>query len=153
MFQTTIVLIAIMALSISFLYAGQDPSGLYPELQPYKTDYLKVSDLHEIFYQLGGNPEGKPVMFLHGGPGGSCGTDDFRYFNPEKFHIILHDQRGSGKSKPYGEIKENTTQLLVQDIEKLRQHLKLGKVILFGGSWGSTLALAYAEAYPQIRFW
>ena len=149
MFRTTILLIAIMALSISFLYAGQEPAGLYPVLKPYKTDYLKVSDLHEIFYQLGGNPEGKPVMFLHGGPGGSCGADDFRYFNPEKFHIILHDQRGSGKSKPYGEIKENTTQLLVQDIEKLRQHLKLGKVILFGGSWGSTLALAYAEAYPQ----
>ena len=129
--------------------AGEEPHGLYPKLQPYKTGYLKVSDLHEIYYQLGGNPKGKPVMFLHGGPGGGCWEDDFRYFNPQKFNIILHDQRGAARSKPYGEIKENTTQLLVQDVEKLRQFLNLGKVILFGGSWGSTLALAYAETYPQ----
>jgi proline iminopeptidase len=105
--------------------------------------------VHEIFYQLGGNPKGKPVMVLHGGPGAECTPSYFRYFNPNKFHIILHDQRGSGQSKPYAEIKENTTRHLVEDIEKLRQHFKLGKVILFGGSWGSTLALAYGETYPQ----
>lgn len=122
---------------------------LYPPIQPYKTGYLKVSDLHEIFYQLGGNAKGKPVMVLHGGPGAGCSPYDFRYFNPEKFHIILHDQRGSGQSKPYAELKENTTPNLVKDIEKLRKHLGLEKVILFGGSWGSTLALAYAETYPD----
>jgi proline iminopeptidase len=128
---------------------GFTSTKLWPELKPYKTDYLKVSELHEIFYQLGGNPEGKPVMVIHGGPGGGCSPDMFRFFNPEKFHIILHDQRGAGQSKPYAEIKENTTQHLVEDIEKLRKHLDLGKVILFGGSWGSTLSLAYAETYPQ----
>ncbi len=122
---------------------------LWPELEPYETGYLKVSDLHEIYYQLGGNPQGKPVMVLHGGPGGGCHPEMFRFFNPGKFHIILHDQRGAGKSKPYAEIRENTTQRLVEDIEKLRKHLKLEKVLLFGGSWGSTLALAYAETYPE----
>ena len=88
-------------------------------------------------------------MVLHGGPGAGCSAHDFQYFNPEKFHIVLHDQRGAGQSRPYAELKENTTQNLVEDIEKLRQELGLGKVILFGGSWGSTLALAYAETYPQ----
>ncbi len=122
---------------------------LWPPLEPYKTDYLQVSQLHKIFYQLGGNPEGKPVMVIHGGPGGGCSPEMFRFFNPKKFHIILHDQRGAGQSKPYAEIKENTIQNLVEDIEKLRQNLGLGKVLLFGGSWGSTLALAYAETYPQ----
>jgi proline iminopeptidase len=128
---------------------GYASTKLWPGLKPYKTDYLKVSELHKIFYQLGGNPEGKPIMVIHGGPGGGCSPDMFRFFNPQKFHIILHDQRGAGQSKPYAEIKENTTQHLVEDIEKLRQHLNLDKVILFGGSWGSTLALAYAETYPQ----
>jgi proline iminopeptidase len=124
-------------------------SKLWPPLKPYKTDYLQASQLHKIFYQLGGNPEGKPVMVIHGGPGGGCSPDMFRFFNPDKFHIILHDQRGAGQSQPYAEIKENTIQYLVDDIEKLRTHLGLGRVLLFGGSWGSTLALAYAETYPQ----
>jgi proline iminopeptidase len=134
----------------SILFSQEPVAGnLYPELKAYKTGYLKVSELHEIFYQLGGKPQGKPVLILHGGPGGGCSSFYFRYFNPEKFHIILHDQRGSSQSKPYAELKENTTQNLVEDIEKLRTHLNLGKVILFGGSWGTTLALAYAETYPQ----
>jgi len=124
-------------------------ADLWPQIDPYNTGYLKVSPIHELFYQEGGNPKGKPVMFLHGGPGSGCFPGYFRYFNPEKFHVVLHDQRGAGKSKPFAEIKENTTQLLVEDVEKLRTHLNLGKVILFGGSWGSTLALAYAEKYPQ----
>jgi len=121
----------------------------WPAIEPYKTGYLPVSKIHNIFYQLGGNPNAKPVMFLHGGPGGGCSPDNFMYFNPEKFHIVLHDQRGCGKSTPYGELKENNTRELVEDIEKLRKHLNLGQVILFGGSWGSTLALAYGETYPQ----
>jgi proline iminopeptidase len=118
-------------------------------LEPYKTGYLEVSKIHKIFYQLGGNSNGKPVMFLHGGPGGGCNPQNFQYFNPEQFHIILHDQRGCGKSTPYGELKENNTRELVEDVEKIRKHLNLGPVILFGGSWGSTLALAYGETYPQ----
>jgi len=117
--------------------------------KPYKTGFLKVSDIHQIYYQLGGNPEGKPVIVLHGGPGGSCSPSMFQYFNLKKFNVILHDQRGSGKSKPANELKENNTWTLVEDIEKLRKHFKLGKVILFGGSWGSTLALSYAEKYPE----
>ncbi len=116
---------------------------------PYKTGYLQVSNLHSIYYQLGGNPNKQAVMVLHGGPGGSCRPTMFKYFNLEKFHVILHDQRGSGKSKPKNELKDNNTWTLVNDIEKLRKHLKLGKIILFGGSWGSTLALAYAETYPE----
>lgn len=129
--------------------AGQDEGALWPEIKPYQTGHLKVSPLHEIFYQAGGNPKGRAVMYLHGGPGGGCSPQDLRYFNPRKFNVVLHDQRGSGLSKPYGEIRENTTSDLVNDIEKLRKHLRLDRVILFGGSWGTTLALAYAEAYPQ----
>jgi proline iminopeptidase len=129
--------------------AGREEGTLWPEIKPYKTGYLKVSPLHEIYYQLGGNPKGKPVMYLHGGPGGGCSAHDFRYFNPQKFNIVLHDQRGSGQSRPFGEIRENTTANLVDDIEKLRKHLGLDRVVLFGGSWGTTLALAYAETYPQ----
>jgi len=148
--RSILILIIVLAFTICNRSSeNQAADKLYPPIQPYKTGYLKVSDLHEIFYQLGGNPDGKPVMVLHGGPGAGCSPHDFQYFNPEKFHIILHDQRGSGQSRPYAELKENTTQHLVEDIEKLRTHLGLGKVILFGGSWGSTLALAYAETYPQ----
>jgi proline iminopeptidase len=127
----------------------REPGQFWPPSQPYKTGYLKVSDIHSLFYQLGGNPKAQPVIVLHGGPGSGCTPKYFRLFNPEKFHVILHDQRGAAKSTPFAELKDNTTQHLVEDIEKLRQHLGLGKVILFGGSWGSTLALAYAETYPH----
>ena len=122
---------------------------LWPEIEPYYTDYLKVSDIHELYYELSGNPKGKPVFVLHGGPGGGCSPYMRRYFNPEKYHIILHDQRGAGKSIPFAELKENTTQHLVEDIELLRKELNLDKIILFGGSWGATLGLAYAEKFPQ----
>lgn len=154
MLKKIFLTISILIVFITFSFCedaaeNQISSRLYPPIQPYQTGYLKVTDLHEIFYQLGGNPDGKPVMYLHGGPGGGCSVHDFRYFNPEKFKIILHDQRGSGQSKPYSELKENTTPNLVEDIEKLRTYLRLGKVVLFGGSWGATLALAYAETYPQ----
>ncbi len=128
---------------------GQPSSALWPGTKPYRAGYLKVSTIHEIYYQLGGNPKGRPVMVLHGGPGGSCTPADFRYFDPNRFHVVLHDQRGSGRSRPSGDLRENTTQDLVADVEKLRVHLGLDNLILFGGSWGSTLALAYAETYPQ----
>lgn len=127
----------------------ENESGIFPEIEPYQTDYLKVSDLHKIYYELCGNREGKPAFVIHGGPGGGCSPIYRQFFNPEKFLIVLHDQRGAGRSQPVAEIRENTTQHLVEDIERLRQHLNLDKILLFGGSWGSTLALAYAETYPQ----
>jgi len=121
---------------------------IFPPIEPFSTGFLKVSDIHEIYYEQSGNPKGKPVFVVHGGPGGGSKPVMRRFFNPKKFLIILFDQRGAGKSKPYAEIKENTSNLLVEDMEKLRNHLKFDKVFLFGGSWGSTLSLLYAETYP-----
>jgi proline iminopeptidase len=123
--------------------------ALFPVIENPDSGYLKVSDLHEIHYQTGGNPEGKPVICLHGGPGVGSYPRLMQYFDPEKFFIVTFDQRGTGRSRPFGELKENTTWDLVEDIEKLRKHLGLGRMMIFGGSWGSTLALAYAETYPD----
>lgn len=122
---------------------------LFPAIEPYKSAYLRVSKIHEIYYELCGSPTGKPVFVLHGGPGGGCSERMRRYFNPDKFLIVLHDQRGAGRSKPYCELRENNTQALVEDMERLRKELELGPIIIFGGSWGSTLGLAYAETYPE----
>ena len=121
---------------------------LYPSIEPFSSGLLQVSDLHQIYYEQSGNPNGKPVLFIHGGPGGGTSPIHRRYFNPELYHIILVDQRGCGKSLPHAEIRENTTQLLIQDFEKIRLLLGVEKWLLFGGSWGSTLGLAYAEAHP-----
>ena len=123
---------------------------LYPEIEPFRTDFLAVSALHTIYFEECGNPKGKPVIFLHGGPGGGIQPHYRRYFNPERYRIILVDQRGCGKSTPHAEIRENTTQLLISDFEKIRALLKISKWQVFGGSWGSTLALAYAEAHPDV---
>lgn len=142
-------LISICSTSFNGSEGSKSVTRLWPEIEPYETGYLKVSKIHDIYYELCGNPEGKPVFLLHGGPGGSSSPYMRRFCDPAKFLMVLHDQRGSGKSKPFGEIKENTTKHLVEDIEHLRKHLKLEKIILFGGSWGSTLALAHAEAYPR----
>lgn len=129
---------------------GRQPDGLFPQTKPFDEGYLKVSDLHTIKYLLFGNPKGKPVFVLHGGPGFGCYPRLMQYFNPDKFLIVLHDQRGAGRSKPAGELRENTTQDLVADIERLRKHLKIeGKILVFGGSWGSALGLAYAETHPE----
>lgn len=122
---------------------------MYPEIQPYSTGFLKVSDIHTMYFEEAGNPKGKPVVFLHGGPGGGLIPNYRRYFNPEKWRIILLDQRGCGQSIPFAEIRENTTWDLVSDIEKLREHLSISKWAVFGGSWGSTLALAYAIKHPS----
>lgn len=121
----------------------------YPEIEPYTTGRLRVSDLHEIFYEEVGNPKGKPILFIHGGPGGGIEPSHRRYFDPDHYRVILFDQRGCGRSTPYAELKENTTWDLVADIEKLRAHLGIEKWIAFGGSWGSTLALLYAETHPE----
>ena len=122
---------------------------LWPAIEPFDSGFLEVSALHKIHYELCGSRTGKPVFVLHGGPGGSCSPYMRRFFDPDKFLIVLHDQRGAGKSTPFAEIKENTTQHLVQDIERLRTHLNLDKIVLFGGSWGSTLALAYGQTHPD----
>jgi len=124
-------------------------SWLYPEIIPYRSEKLKVSDIHEIFLEECGNPKGKPVVFLHGGPGAGCSPSHRRFFDPRRYRIILFDQRGCGRSTPHASLDENTTWNLVGDIEKIRNHLGIKKWQVFGGSWGSTLALAYAETYPD----
>ncbi len=121
----------------------------YPEIEPFNKGKLKVSDLHEIYFEQVGNPKGQPIVFLHGGPGGGINSDHRRYFDPKHYHVILFDQRGCGQSTPHAELKGNTTWDLVSDIEKLREHLQIQKWHVFGGSWGSTLALAYAITYPE----
>jgi proline iminopeptidase len=128
--------------------AAQAEPELFPVPVPFQNGYLKVDGLHEIYYELCGNPEGSPIMVLHGGPGVGMYDRLKQYYDPQKFLIALHDQRGAGRSRPAGELRENTTPRLVEDIEQLRRHLDLGPVYVFGGSWGSTLALAYAETYP-----
>lgn len=122
---------------------------LYPEITPYKTGTLKVSSLHTIYYEECGNPQGKPVVFVHGGPGGGINEKYRRFFDPKQWRIVLFDQRGCGQSTPFSELKENTTWDLVEDMEKIRAELHIEKWVVFGGSWGSTLALAYAETHPS----
>ena len=122
--------------------------SFYPEIEPHRTGRLQVSSLHEIYWEESGNPRGKPVVFVHGGPGGGTEPKQRRFFDPAAYRIVLFDQRGSGKSTPYASLVDNTTQHLVADMEQLRAHLDIDKWQVFGGSWGSTLALAYAEAHP-----
>ncbi|KAL8160918.1 hypothetical protein V2J09_012407 [Rumex salicifolius] len=122
---------------------------LYPPIEPYSSGFLKVSDLHSIYWEQSGNPDGHPVVFLHGGPGGGTSPSNRRFFDPEFYRIILFDQRGSGKSIPHACLEENTTWDLVADIEKLREHLEVPEWQVFGGSWGSTLALAYSQAHSD----
>ena len=122
---------------------------LYPEIKPFETRSLVSESEHLIYFEQAGNPEGIPVIFLHGGPGSGCNENHRRYFNPDKYHIILFDQRGCNRSTPNGCIENNTTQEILNDIESIRKKLEIDKWILFGGSWGATLALLYAEQYPQ----
>jgi proline iminopeptidase len=122
---------------------------LYPPIEPYRTGTLQVSDLHQLFYQEAGNSEGKPALFLHGGPGVGILPDYRRFFDPKFYRIVLPDQRGAARSTPYAELRENTTWDLVEDLEKLRKHLNIERWIVMGGSWGSTLALCYAIQYPK----
>ena len=120
----------------------------YPSIEPYRTQRLKVSDLHELYIEESGNPQGKPIVFVHGGPGGGTEGWQRQFFNPEKYRIVLFDQRGCGKSTPHAELRENTTWDLVADMERIRALLGIEQWVVFGGSWGSTLALAYAETHP-----
>ena len=122
---------------------------LYPKIEPYATGNLPVSQLHTIFWERSGNPNGEPVIVIHGGPGGGSQPSYRQYFNPEKFDIIQFDQRGCGKSTPYAELNENNTQNSVRDIEALRNHFGIDSWHVFGGSWGSTLSLIYAQNHPS----
>jgi proline iminopeptidase len=122
---------------------------LYPPVEPYRTGSLPVSRLHTLYFEEVGNPDGRPVVFLHGGPGGGLDADYRRYFDPRRWRVTLFEQRGCGRSTPHAELRENTTWDLVADIERLRERLGIDKWVVFGGSWGSTLALAYAETHPE----
>ncbi|HNV84959.1 MAG TPA: prolyl aminopeptidase [Arenimonas sp.] len=122
---------------------------LYPEIEPFDSGYLNVDARHRMYYEQCGNPEGKPVVILHGGPGAGCGAKIRRFHDPRAYRIILLDQRGAGRSTPHADLVDNTTWTLVADIEKLREHLGIDRWQVFGGSWGSTLALAYAEKHPE----
>ena len=122
---------------------------LYPELKPNRTEHLSVDSEHSLYVEESGNPDGIPVLFVHGGPGGGCSPDHRRFFNPEAYRIVLFDQRGCGQSTPHGSLNNNTTQALIADMELIREHLSINTWLLFGGSWGSTLSLAYAQTHPE----
>ncbi len=126
-----------------------DKRTLYRPIEPYRTGHLQVSKLHEIYFEECGNPNGKPALFIHGGPGAGAGKDSRRFFDPKRYRIVLFDQRGCGRSRPHASLEDNTTWHLVEDIEKLREHLGIDRWLVFGGSWGSTLALAYAQSQPK----
>lgn len=122
---------------------------LYPEIQPYQQGMLTLDNIHTMYWEVSGNPAGIPVVFLHGGPGAGASPAHRRFFDPASYRIVVYDQRGAGRSLPLGEIQENTTLHLISDLELLRQHLRIDRWLVFGGSWGSTLALAYGEAHPE----
>ena len=122
---------------------------LFPEIEPYDKGFLQLSAPHRMYYEQSGNPNGVPVVFLHGGPGAGANSTHRRFFDPAFYRIVIFDQRGSGRSQPLGETRDNTTPLLIEDLETLRAHLGIERWFVFGGSWGSTLALAYAEHHPE----
>lgn len=125
------------------------PRTLYPPIDVYDTGMLRVSGLHELYYEQSGNERGQPALFLHGGPGGGTDPRMRQFFDPKRYRIVLFDQRGCGKSRPNASLVDNTTWHLVEDMEKLRKHLGIDKWLVFGGSWGSTLAIAYAQTHPE----
>ncbi|AIF46626.1 prolyl aminopeptidase [Dyella japonica] len=122
---------------------------LYPEIEPYRTHRLRVDDIHELYIEECGHPDGLPVVFLHGGPGAGLSAYHRRFFDPTRYRIVLFDQRGAGKSTPHAELRDNTTWHLVADIEAIREYFGIERWVVFGGSWGSTLALAYAQKHPE----
>jgi proline iminopeptidase len=122
---------------------------LYPDIEPHQTGYLRPDGLHEVYWEVSGNPRGVPVVFLHGGPGAGASPMHRRFFDPAHYRIVIFDQRGAGRSRPHGELRDNTTPHLIGDMELLRAHLGVRNWFVFGGSWGSTLALAYAQAHPE----
>jgi proline iminopeptidase len=131
------------------LASAEVRTALYAELQPYASGTLPLDAIHSMYWETSGNPAGIPVVFLHGGPGSGASAKHRRFFDPAAYRIVIYDQRGAGRSKPLGELTDNTTPHLVADLERLRELLGVGRWLVFGGSWGSTLALAYAEAHPE----
>ena len=125
------------------------PDPRYPAIEPFDCGFLTVDSGHQIYWEACGNPYGLPTLFLHGGPGGGCNAASRRFFDPARYRIVLFDQRGCGRSTPAGSLESNTTAHLIADIETLRRQLRIEKWLLFGGSWGATLALAYAEQFPE----
>lgn len=130
--------------------AVEHPQALYQEIEPYNSGKLQVSKVHSVYFEECGNPAGKPVVFVHGGPGGATNMTSRRFFNPQVYRIVLFHQRGCGLSTPHANLRDNTTWHLVADMEKLRHHLGIDRWMVFGGSWGSTLALAYAQKHPAV---
>jgi proline iminopeptidase len=124
-------------------------AGLFPEIEPYDSGVLRVDALHSVYYEQCGNPHGKPAIFVHGGPGGGSSPMHRRFWDPAVYRIVLFDQRGCGRSTPHAELRDNTTWDLVEDMERIREHLAIDRWQLFGGSWGSTLSLAYAQEHPD----
>jgi proline iminopeptidase len=122
---------------------------LYPPIEPFDSGWLQVSPIHKLYYEQCGNPDGQPAVFLHGGPGGGLIPEYRQFFDPNTYRVVLFDQRGSGQSTPHANLEENTTWHLVEDIERLREHFGIERWLVFGGSWGSTLSLAYAETHPE----
>jgi proline iminopeptidase len=125
------------------------PREPYPSIEPHARGHLRVSDLHGVYWEESGRPDGTPVVFVHGGPGGGTAPDQRRFFDPSAYRIVLFDQRGCGQSRPHASLEENTTWDLVADMERIREHLGIDRWVVFGGSWGSTLGLAYAQAHPD----
>jgi proline iminopeptidase len=130
-------------------HTGMNESALYPDIEPYNSGWLAVGDGHDIYFEECGNPEGRPCVFVHGGPGGGAGAAARRFFDPGRYRIVVFDQRGCGRSRPHACLEANTTWHLVADMEQLRVALGIERWLVFGGSWGSTLSLAYAQTHPQ----
>lgn len=138
-----------LMLFLPFFTMLPSPRPLYPTIEPYDQSMLPVSALHTLYYEQCGNPHGEPVVFVHGGPGGGSNASSRRFFDPQHYRIVLFDQRGCGRSTPFAELRENTTWDLVADMERLRERLGIERWLVFGGSWGSTLALAYSQTHPE----
>ena len=122
---------------------------LYPDIKPYRTEWLPVGDGHELYVECSGDPDGLPVLFVHGGPGGGSSPKSRCFFDPNRYHIIVYDQRGAGRSRPHASIEHNTSDHLIEDIERIREHLAVDQWVLFGGSWGATLSLLYAQRFTE----
>ena len=137
-----------MRKTASYYTLMPDISALYPAIEPHCSGFLATGNMHRIYWEVSGNPEGIPVVFVHGGPGSGTSPVQRRFFDPARYRIVLFDQRGSGRSTPHGELRDNTTPHLIADMEQLRAELGIDRWLVFGGSWGSTLALAYGEAHP-----
>ena len=149
-FIVIIIIIILTIWKISYIFNDKYSASLYPEIKPLNTYNIQVSDIHTVGFSIYGNRYGKPILFVHGGPGAASGENDARFFDPTYYLIIIVDQRGCGKSSPSGELRENTTDKLIEDFEVIRKKLNVDKWILFGGSWGSTLSLIYSIKYPSV---